>query len=157
MRVPAVQEPTPNPSRLGGELRYLVVVDCLVAVAFAVPPARDVQPAVTQATAVLEEHLVEVRIADDPLEPVARHLLVGHRQVGSLTQHVLRAPYATHGTVQCLAAVAAGDADWLAIVLAQWLQHFLAQAPHGQHLLIAGLVVDSLSAVILLVNSPKVK
>ena len=120
-----------------------VIIDSLVAVPPSVPPARDVQPAVTQATAVLEEQLVEVRVADDPLEPVARHLFVGHREVGSLTQHVLRAPYATHRTVQCLAAVAAGDADWLAIVLAQWLQHFLAQAPHGQHLLIARLVVDA--------------
>ena len=120
-----------------------VIIDGLMSVALTVPLAGEVQPAVAQATAVLEEHLVEVRVADDPLEPLARHLLVGHRQVGSLTQHVLRAPYATHRTVQRLAAVAAGDADRLSVVLAQWLQHFLAQAPHGQHLLIAGLVVDA--------------
>ena len=123
-----------------------------MSVALTVPLAGEVQPAVTQATAVLEEQLVEVRVADDPLEPLARHLLIGHREVGSLTQHVLRAAHAAHGTVQRLAAEAAGDADWLAIVLAQWLQHFLAQSPHGQHLLIAGLVVDAEA-----VNSPKVK
>ena len=120
-----------------------VVEDSLVSVALAVPPTGEVQPAVAHATAVLEEHLVEVRVADDPLEPVARHLLIGHRQVGSLAQHVLRAPYTTHRTVQRLAAVAAGDADGLPVVLAQRLQHFLAQAPHGQHLLIARLVVDA--------------
>ena len=122
-----------------------VVKDSLVAVALTVPLAGDVQPAVAQATAVLEEQLVEVRVADDPLEPLARHLFIGHRQVGSLAQHVLRAPYATHRTVQCLAAIAAGDADRLSVVLAQRFQHFLAQAPHGQHLLIARLVVDAQS------------
>ena len=66
-----------------------VVKDGLVAVALTVPPAGEVQPAVAHATAVLEEHLVEVRVADDPPEPVARHLLVGHGEVGSLAQHVL--------------------------------------------------------------------
>ena len=125
------------------QLPGFVVKDGLVAVALAVPPAGDVQPAVAHATAVLEEHLVEVRVADDPLEPVASHLLVGNAQVGSLAQHVLRAPHASHRPVQLLAAVAAGDADGLAIVLSQGLQDFAAQVPHGQHLLVARLVVDA--------------
>ena len=120
-----------------------VVKDGLVAVALTVPPAGEVQPAVAHATAVLEEHLVEVRVADDPLEPVARHLLVGHGEVGSLAQHVLRAPDATHCSVQLLAAVAAGDADRLAVVLAQRLQYFAAQAPHGQNVFVTRFVVDA--------------
>ena len=66
------------------QLPGFVVKDGLVAVALTVPPAGEVQPAVAHATAVLEEQLVEVRVADDPLEPVARHLLVGHGEVGSL-------------------------------------------------------------------------
>lgn len=122
---------------------YTVVVDGLVAVALTVPLAGEVQPAVAQATAMLEEQLVEVRVADDPLEPVARHLLVGHGEVGSLAQHVLRATYATHRTVQLLAAVAAGDADRVAVVLSQGFQDFAAQVLHGQHLLVAWLVVDA--------------
>ena len=125
------------------QLPGFVVKDGLVAVALTVPPARDVQPAVAHATAVLEEHLVEVRVADNPLEPVARHLLVGHGEVGSLAQHVLRAPHTTHRTVQLLTAVAAGDADGVAVVLSQGLQDFAAQVPHGQHLLVAWLVVDA--------------
>ena len=120
-----------------------VVKDGLVAVALTVPLAGEVQPAVAQATAVLEEQLVKVRVADNPLEPVACHLLVGHGEVGSLAQHVLRAAHATHRSVQLLAAVAAGDADGLAVVLAQGLQDFAAQVLHGQHLLVARLVVDA--------------
>ena len=90
-----------------------------MAVALTVPPTGEVQPAVAHATAVLEEQLVEVRVADDPLEPVASHLLVGHGEVGSLAQHVLRAAYTSHRSVQFLAAVAAGDTDGVAVVLAQ--------------------------------------
>ena len=56
---------------------------------------------------------------------------------------MLRAPHATHRPVQLLAAIAAGDADGVAIVLSQGLQDFAAQIPHGQHLLIARLVVDA--------------
>ena len=114
-----------------------------MAVALTVPPAGEVQPAVAQATAMLEEQLVEVSVADNPLKPVARHLFVGHGEVSSLAQHVLRAAYATHRTVQLLAAVAAGDADRLAVVLSQGFQDFAAQVLHGQHLLVAGLVVDA--------------
>ena len=43
----------------------LVVKDRHVAVACAVPPARDVQPAAAQARAVLEEQLVEVGLITD--------------------------------------------------------------------------------------------
>ena len=70
-------------------LGYTVIKDGLVAVALTVPPAGEVQPAVAHATAVLEEQLVEVRVADDPLEPVASHLFVRHTEVGSLAHHVL--------------------------------------------------------------------
>ena len=120
-----------------------VVEDSLVSVALAVPPTGEVQPAVAHATAVLEEHLVKVRVMGYPLEPLTGYLFVRDTEVGSLAQHVLRAPYTSHRTVQRLAAEAAGDADGLAVVLAQRLQHFTAQVPHGQHLLIAGLVVDA--------------
>ena len=125
------------------QLPGFVVKNSLVAVAPTVPPTGEVQPAVAHATAVLEEQLVEVGVADDPLEPLTGYLFVGHGEVGSLAQHVLRAPDATHRLVQRLAAEAAGDADGLTVVLAQRLQHFTAQVPHGQHLLITGFVVDA--------------
>ena len=124
-------------------LGYTVIKDGLVAVALTVPPAGEVQPAVAHAGAMLEEHLVEVGVADDPLEPVARHLLVRYAEVGSLTEEMLRAPHTAHRLVQLLTAEAAGDADWLTVVAAQGLQYFAAQVLHGQHLLVAGLVVDA--------------
>ena len=71
------------------QLPGFVVKDGLVAVALTVPLAGEVQPAVARATAVLEEHLVEVRVVGYPLEPVAGHQLVGYREVGSLAHHVL--------------------------------------------------------------------
>ena len=49
-----------------------------MAVAGDVPPTGDVKPAVAQATAVLEEQLVELGVAHNPLEPVACHRFRGY-------------------------------------------------------------------------------
>lgn len=66
-----------------------VVEDSLVSVALAVPPTGEVQPAVAHAGAMLEEHLVEVGVADYPVKPVACHVFVGYAEVGGFAQHVL--------------------------------------------------------------------
>ena len=66
-----------------------VVEDSHVAVAPTVPPTGEVQPAVAHAAAVLEEHLVKVRVMGYPLEPLTGYLFVRHTEVGSLAHHVL--------------------------------------------------------------------
>ena len=57
-----------------------------MAVLSSVGTAGDMQPAVAQSGRVLEEHLVEIGVAGNPLEPVACHQFVGHAEVGSLTK-----------------------------------------------------------------------
>ena len=120
-----------------------VVKDGHVAVACAVPPARDVQPAAAEARAVLEEQLVEVGVTYQELEPLTGDLLGGYAEVGGLAQQVLRAAHAAYGVVQCRRAVAAGDADGRAVVAAQGFEHFAAQVLHGQQLLVVGFVTDA--------------
>ena len=58
-----------------------------------VPLAGEVQPAAFQSSTVLKEHLVEVRIADYPVKPVACHVFVGYAEVGGFAQNY------TKGTV----------------------------------------------------------
>ena len=70
-------------------LGYAVIKDGLVAVLSAISAAREVQPAVAQAGTVLKEHLAEVHVADYPPEPVAGHLLIRYREVGSLAEEML--------------------------------------------------------------------
>jgi len=70
-------------------LGYAVIKDGLVAVFSAISSTGEVQPAVAQAGTVLKEHLVEVHVADYPAEPVAGHLFIRYREVGSLAEDML--------------------------------------------------------------------
>ena len=56
---------------------------------------------------------------------------------------MLRVADTTHSHVQCLTAIAAGDADGLAVVLAQRFQHFAAEVAQCQYLLVAWFVDDA--------------
>ena len=114
-----------------------------MAVALAVAATADVQPADTRAT-IFEEYLVEVQIVDDELIPAAPRVDVGDVQVGSLAIEVLRVAHAVHRLVELGTAVATVDVDGLALVVAQWLQHFAAQVAQVDHCLPVGAVVDAL-------------
>lgn len=85
-----------------------------------------VQPTGDAGVAGLEDELVERRVSAQEVEILEGCLLIGHKDVGSLAEQVLRVSHTAHGPVERLAAVAAGDAD-AAETAAQRFEHLLAK------------------------------
>ena len=88
--------------------------------------ATHVYPTMFRPAVSLEDKLVEVAIHEN-CEPFAKLLNVLDVDIARLTLHVLRGVFSTYGFVQCRAAIARGDDNWLFYSLTQRFEDSLAE------------------------------
>ena len=96
----------------------------LVAVVMVVGSVADMYPEGT-ATVMFQDALVEVQVVHYPIVPLACRVQVRDMQIGRTAIQMLRVLHAMDCFVEQFTAVAAVDADGVADVVAQWLQHLV--------------------------------
>ena len=104
----------------------------LVAVVMVVGTVADMYPEGT-ATVMFQDALVEVQVVHYPIVPLACRVQVRDMQIGRTAIQMLRVLHAMDCFVEQFTAVAAVDADGVADVVAQWLQHLATQLAQVYH------------------------